>query len=133
MTKELWIYKVQREAGERLAAEMAKPMPRDEHECGSLDAFDPWELFPIFGNYDGAFDKCAIEVLKEILSIERERTDLGADMFREMLCKMHLCDYGTSPRVCFPTAEFKALVPRLIEMWKEYSLIYWGTDVTSID
>lgn len=56
----------------------------------------------------------------------RRRDDLGADIFREMLCVSDLCSYGTSPRVCFPTQPFKALLPALIEKWRAYAVLVWG-------
>lgn len=54
------------------------------------------------------------------------RKDLAAEMFREMLCVLDLCDYGTSPRVCFPISEFQTIMPNLIERWKDFYLIQWG-------
>jgi len=123
--EELWCHKVDREAGERLAALMALPMPESEYELGAEGSFDPWSLFPIYGTYDSDFDQCAIEVLEELRTGEKIRNDLGAEMFREMLCNLHLCDYGTSPRVCFPTQEFKALLPSFIDKWKAYSALHW--------
>lgn len=111
---------------------VAMPIPNDNYECGSPEFFDPWSLFPaLYGSYGGDFDKCAIEVLSEILAGKKTRDDLGAEMFREMLCNADLCDYGTSPRVCFATQEFKELIPVLIEMWRAYSMAVWGEDVLS--
>lgn len=70
---------------------------------------------------------CAIEVLTEIRDREKKRHDLGAEMIREMLCTSGLCDYGTSPRVCFPDRGFEALLPSLIEKWTAFSEAHWGT------
>lgn len=33
--------------------------------------------------------------------------------------------YGISPRHCFPTSEFKALLPELIERWRAWSNRQW--------
>lgn len=93
----------------------------NEGEC-----FDPWHLFPsLYGSYSSAFDDMAIEVLSDIQGGTHNRSDLASEMFREMLCTAGLCDYGTSPRVCFPTPEFAKLLPRLIARWKEYAQIMW--------
>lgn len=96
---------------------------RDMQSCYD---FDPWDIFPsLYGSYDSAFDDCAIEVLTEILDGERRREDLAADMLREMLCVADLCEYGTSPRHCWATFEFKALLPELISRWQAYSKQQW--------
>ena len=116
----------EREAFDVLKALLSLPhMPADriysDGEC-----FDPWALFPaLYGSYSSAFDNMAIDVLKDIRDRTFDRTDLAAEMFREMLCKAGFCDYGTSPRVCFATQEFKEFLPRLIERWEEYSRIQW--------
>ncbi|WP_395175567.1 hypothetical protein [Roseibium alexandrii] len=115
-----------REAAERVAATLAKPDPADEAEIGDDEFFDPWELFPaVYGTYDNAFDDCALDVLRELEAGEKNRDDLGAEMFREMLCTSRLCDYGTSPRTCFPTADFRPLLPELIRRWEAYRKLWW--------
>jgi len=65
-------------------------------------------------------------VLREIKAREKHRYDVGAEMFREMLCSLDLCDYGTSPRTCFPTTGFDALLDTLIDKWRDWSFIQWG-------
>lgn len=133
MPEELWCQKAEREAVENLQALLALPLPEDEHDQHN-GTFDPWRLFPcLYGSYSGDFDRCAIEVLTELVERKCVRDDLGAHMFREMLCTAHLCDYGTSPRVCFPTERFRPLVQTLLEKWKAYSLIVWGDDVCAGD
>lgn len=138
--EEPWYIKVEREAGEKLAALLAQPLPETEYDIGSLDEdgndlfFDPWAMFPLlYGNYSGEFDACAIAVLEELRDNRKTRSDLGAEMFREMLCNLHLCSYGTSPRVCFPTTDFRLHLPALIAKWRAYSLLHWGVDVTQED
>jgi len=71
--------------------------------------------------------------LEEILASERKRNDLSADMFREILCVAEPCNYGTSPRVCFPSSDFKPLLPKLIAKWKAYAVINWGEDFSASD
>ena len=103
------------------------PIPGgDELYCDG-ECFAPWELFPcVFGTYGRAFDDMAIAVLEDALHSTFKRTDLAAEMFREMLCVAALCEYGTSPRTCFATQEFKRLLPHLIERWIEYQGLCWG-------
>ena len=128
MAEESWSERVDREAGEKLAALLALPL--NDGCMSDGEYFDPWSLFPaLYGTYCGSFDKSAIEVLTELAKGEWKRSDLGAEMFREMLCTAHLCDYGSSPRVCFPTREFRELLPAFIEKWKAYSLAHWGEPV----
>lgn len=123
--QEHWIERAEREAAERLEAELNKPMPAYDGEVGMEGFFDPWGIFPIYGSYSSEFDECAIAVLSELQRNVKERDDLGAEMFREMLCKLELCSYGSSPRVCFPTSRVRALLPRWIDQWKTYSALQW--------
>lgn len=124
MSEEPWYQRVEREAAEKVAALLNKPMT-DRGDMRDIEEFDPWDIFPIYGSYDSAFDELAIEVLEELRDHRKNRDDLAAEMFREMLCKMDLCNYGTSPRVCFATPNFEPLIPALIEKWKEYASVAW--------
>lgn len=119
-------YRRQAEAAAKVAEMISRPVAEriDQIECDVN--FDPWDLFPLYGTYSGDFDECAIDVLEELRSGKKVRRDLGAEMFRELLCHAELCDYGTSPRVCFPTQEFKALLPDFIEKWKAFSAAHWA-------
>ncbi len=122
-----------REAQQRVVQALALPLPENEHDFGE-GVFDPWELFPcLYGTYSGEYDQCAIQVLQELHSGEKLRDDLASEMFREILCTSHHCNYGSSPRVCFPTLPFKETLPLLIEKWKAWSLICWGADVLAED
>lgn len=119
--------RVQREAGERLAALLALPDPETEDDIGCKGTFNPWDLLPaVYGTYSSEFDRLAIDVLTDIADVEVRRSDLASEMFREMLCKVELCDYGTSPRVCFPSEQFRKLLPELILRWKAYAAVQWG-------
>lgn len=121
--------KVDREAAERLREELEKPLADPNDPQDSDMEFDPWSLFPaLYGNYSGEFDHCAIQVLEDLRDSTHNRKDLASQMFREMLCTSRLCDYGTSPRVCFPTTEFEKLLPELIEKWKAYYLGHWQSE-----
>lgn len=120
--------KLQNEAAEKVRNLLALPIPDDMETSGpGEDEFDPWRLFPgVMGCYDEAFDLCALDVLQEVANQNRVREDLAADMFREMLCQANLCDYGTSPRFCWATLEFKPLLPSLIQKWDDYAKIAWA-------
>lgn len=107
---------------------LLKPsVPAGDEPYSDGECFDPWEMFPaVYGSYSSEFDRLAIDVLTDIEHGTRYRTDLAAEMFREMLCTAGMCDYGTSPRTCFATAPFKAVLPRLIERWREFTDLRWG-------
>lgn len=114
----------------RVRDDLAKPHeaePRDDGVAYPEDEFDPWSLFPcLYGSYSSCFDKLAVDVLTDLKNSTYRREDLASEIFREMLCTANLCDYGTSPRVCFPTESFKALLPELIGRWTEYGNAHWG-------
>jgi len=113
----------------------AREFANGNRSLDSSEAFDPWEDVVSFchGSYCGDFDKCAIETLTDIRDGTIERRDLASRMFREHLCTLHLCDYGSSPRACFPTTDFKPLMNDLIDKWRQYSLEAWGMDVTTVE
>lgn len=126
-----WIAEKYREAAQKVAAEMAKPMPEYYEDAGD-HVFDPWELFPcIYGTYSEAFDDMALVVLRNIILAsewrhdEQAPEDLAHEIFREMLCTADLCEYGTSPRVCFATPDFAELLPQLVDRWDKLAAIRW--------
>ena len=137
MAEENFYDRKEREAAEKVAALLRRRMPENSDDVGIPSrpdgsfheedaAFDPWDMFPIYGSYSGDFDECAIDVLQGMLDRNREhRADLAANMFREMLCIMGLCNYGTSPRYCFPSTRFREMLPELVEKWRAYSKIMW--------
>ena len=106
----------------------------DANKAGELasygEFFDPYEaLFPhLFGSYSADFDTAAIESLHEIYYVEHSPhyDSLPHKMFKEMLCKQDLCDYGTSPRGCFATPEFQEILPQIISRFKHYNKVQWG-------
>jgi len=122
---EPWYMKVDREAAEKVATLLQKPIPERRDMQDAEEEFDPWGIFPLYGSYSSDFDELAIQVLEELRDHRKDRDDLAAEMFREILCNMNLCDYGTSPRVCFATSYFEPLLPDLIEKWKSYSRLMW--------
>lgn len=120
-----WL-RIEREAADKVRALLALPLPTCREEIGD-GTFDPWELFPsVYGSYSSEFDDCAIDVLEELVAKKKVRDDLGAEMFREMLCVAELCDYGSSPRVCFASQDFAALLPKLIDRWRDYYETKWN-------
>jgi len=124
------MFEVDIKAAEKVRQALAFPLPETQYDCGAEGFFDPWGIFPCFyGNYSGEFDQMAITTLERLRDRVFEPEDLAAQMFREYLCVHHLCDYGSSPRVCFPTSQFEPLLPDLIKKWRAYSAIHWGQDV----
>ena len=110
----------------KLTAMLALPDIPDDGMCSDGECFEPWDMFPcLYGSYSSAFDELAIDVLTDILDGTHKRDDLANEMFREMLCTAGMCEYGSSPRVCFAEQEFLPLLPRLIERWRKYSEIMW--------
>lgn len=114
------------EANAKLDALLALPPIPADGMYSDGECFNPWDLFPaLYGTYSSTFDDLALEVLEDIRDRTHLRTDLAAEMFREMLCTSGFCNYGTSPRVCFASPGFADRLPRLIERWDEYSAIHW--------
>jgi len=112
---------------ELLKEELQKPVVY--HDAGE-DLFNPWRMFPsLYGTYSSEFDDMAIDVLSNMLENEnRVRETLAHEMFREMLCTSDLCDYGTSPRVCFPNHSISGIEQMLTELlakWREYRVVMW--------
>ncbi|MEO0828839.1 MAG: hypothetical protein AAFY03_00060 [Pseudomonadota bacterium] len=109
------------------------PIPKDRiYSAG--DCFDPWEAFPcLYGSYSSEFDDVAILVLENIRDKKFGQSageSIAHEMFREILCTSGLCDYGASPRGCFPDwdSKFADILPALIEKWKEYRAVMWEDD-----
>lgn len=117
-------------AARKLRALLDKPIPTKRSDI-SVEFFDPWEMFneSLYGSYSSEFDEMALTVLRNIRegkSGAGHGESLAHEMFREILCTAGLCDYGTSPRTCFPTPEFANLLPELIGKWERYSQCRWG-------
>lgn len=105
---------------------LARPMPDMTRGFPVMGEFDPWDILPVYGNYNSEFDDLAIDVLTDLVNGTRDRNDLASEMFREMLCCKDLCDYGTSPRGCFPaTPALRTLFALWLEKWKAYRDLVW--------
>lgn len=127
-----WIAQRESDAVAKIRAELEKPMPVGDQFL-DIDHFDPWELFPcLYGTYSKAFDDMALVVLRNLQLAADDRWDdrlpeeLAHEMFREILCRSDLCEYGTSPRVCFATQPFRAVLPELIDKWEAFSRVHWA-------
>ena len=116
---------------DELKAQLAKPISDREDGMASVEEFDPWEIFPsLYGSYSSEFDDMAILVLGNIINKRwGEGEGLAHEIFREMLCTAGLCDYGTSPRGCFPNYSIKGIeemLTALLEKWRAYRIANWG-------
>lgn len=119
-----------RTAIERVKTSLTKPDISSKSDAGIVDEyFEPWEaLFPhIYGGYSADFGIIAIESLEEVMNCSHlpHVDSLPHKMFKEMLCVQELCEYGTSPRTCFPETEFKEVIVEIIQRFKHYEEIYW--------
>lgn len=101
----------------------------DPSRWGGKEPFDPWLIFDFcYGSYSKDFDDMAIEVLEDLRDGTQMTGELHHFIFKEVLCCLDLCSYGTSPRWCFPNhlSVFEERLPELIEKWKEYRELQWG-------
>lgn len=123
-----------KEAKERLAAMLALPMPKEEHELGVQGLFYPWGLIDgCVSAYNSEIEMLFIDVLVAVRDrttfdiLKRDRA-LASELVMHILADW-LCSYGTSPRGIFPrTEEVKAMLPELIEKWEVYARLRWGDD-----
>lgn len=118
---------------DRLKAALMLPVPENADELyNDGERFDPWQFFDgIYGVYSSDFDEMAIAVLCDIYTRQTvspltSPNCLASQIFREMFCVVGWCDYGSSPRVCFPSDGFAPLLPDLIKKWQEWYKVQWG-------
>jgi len=108
--------------------------------------WDPWIAMGVqCGGYSAGVDLDAIEVLRAIrdgvaagrsggeygnfVTDIAERTGLSrthVELYQYMFCSVNWCDYGTSPRGCFPEYGFD--FDGLIEAWCKYYVRRWGQE-----
>ena len=111
-----------------IRSEILKPAA-NPRVSSSDEIFNPWEPFTLlYGSYSSAFDEMAIQVLVDLVEPKYQVESLAHEMFREMLCCLDLCEYGTSPRACFARTEFKEILPQLIDKWKQYCVETWESN-----
>ncbi len=105
---------------------LGAPLPTSGNEDGYVeDQFDPWDDIGLFGCYSSEFDDLAIAVLTDMHSGEFTDRGLAGEMFRELLCRQDLCEYGTSPRCCWPFGTFREALPEIIQKWDALRAIRW--------
>lgn len=128
-----WLRQQEQDAADKVKVALAKPLCLDDVPDSS--EFDPWEIFPCFyGSYSKEFDDVALAVLRNLKigrdGYREEQTPeaLPHHMFREVLCTSNLCDYGTSPRVCFTNEPFGVVLDGLIDKWEAHSAIRWDNN-----
>lgn len=128
------IIQSEEKAAEFVVELLKLPLPKGANSLGYEGEFDPWDIFSCFyGSYSAEFDEVALTVLKTLANqIKRTDEHIAHEMFREVLCTHNLCDYGTSPRYCFPTQAFKKILPKLIQKWEEYFKVAWGEEALTI-
>ena len=110
------------------AAEITAPNAEDEDG----EYWDPWEALGLRClSYNSEIDQNAIDVLRGIgdklyNSDIAARTGLPAqyvELLQSIFCGSDWCEYGTSPRGCFPMADD---FPALIAAWEAFYERRWG-------
>lgn len=105
--------------------------PNAEDENGPY--WDPWEAIEIHcGGYNSEVDADAIAVLKAIrnggyvshIAKETGLSEAHVELWQYIFCSADWCDYGTSPRGCFPMPGID--FPALIAAWETYYERSWG-------
>lgn len=107
--------------------------PREAFEA--TGGYDPWERLGIgCATYNSTVDEQALAVLKGIrdglfntdiakhTGMSREHVEL----FQYIFCSADWCEYGTSPRGCFPMDydEFG----KIVENFEKHIEVEWGGD-----
>lgn len=109
-------------------------LPNEDDEHG--DYWNPWVALGIgCGGYRGDGDQNALAVLRGInvhlYSTDiAERTGLASshvELLQEIFCSANWCEYGTSPRGCWPID--REGFPLLIEAWEQYYERHWSEPV----
>ena len=118
--------------------------PNAEDENGEY--WDPWDALGVrCGGYSSAIDDDALAVLKAIRDGAASRhsggeftnytTDIAAktgmsathvELWQYLFCSADWCDYGTSPRGCFPNYDID--FDALIAAWEAYYERRWKRD-----
>ena len=116
----------------RLIAALAKPDAETEIDVGIDEFFNPWEdiIQGISGCYSSSMDSNFIAVLEAI----RDRTNFDLiekgyeyEMIFYILDGHRYTNCGTSPRGGWPDDWCADLWDAIIDKWKKYSKICWGS------
>lgn len=96
---------------------------------------NPWDTLTPLGSYNSEIDDQGIAILKLIVSEPgifcndiAKRVGLHpshVELWQYLFCGADICDYGTSPRGCFPNGD-KAKA--FLENWKVYRQKSWEDD-----
>lgn len=98
--------------------------------------FDPWEKLGRCGGYNSAVDQQALDVLRCIrrpntmfcndIAERLGMTPEHVELFQYLFCSADWCEYGSSPRGCFPMDD--AAFEKLIGDWEAYYRAAWGEE-----
>ena len=100
------------------------------------DYWDPWDALGLpCCSYNSEIDEQAIAVLQGIAD-KMFNTDIAektgmspahVELWQGIFCSRDWCEYGTSPRGCFPNygSEFED-IGRIIASWKAYYQRHWN-------
>lgn len=106
---------------------LAAAVPGTAEEDGDSGMFDPWFDLGLYGSYSSAFDDLAIAVLTDMRDQTFIEQSLAGEIFRELLCVKDLCEYGTSPRCCWPRGSFRNALPTILQKLEALRAIRWPT------
>ena len=113
----------------KLVADILKPNAEDENG----DFWDPWNALGVdCASYSGQVDQDAINVLRGIrdklynsdIAKRYSMAPSHVELLQSIFCSADWCDYGTSPRGCFPTD--REGFPALIAGWEGFYLRFWN-------
>jgi hypothetical protein len=107
------------------------PNAEDEHG----DYWDPWEALGLpCCSYNSKIDQAAIDVLRLVAGPEfiyctdiAEQTGHSpvlVEMFQGIFSSANWCEYGTSPRGCWPID--RNGFHKIVEAWEAYFERRWG-------
>lgn len=113
---------------DKTVAEIIKPNAEDEDG----EYWDPWEALGLAClSYNSEIDENAIAVLEGVqarqfnsdIAAATGMTQAHVELFQGIFCSADWCEYGTSPRGCWPID--RDGFPKLIEAWQAYFARHW--------
>jgi hypothetical protein len=102
--------------------------------------WDPWDaLCNRCASYSGQVDQDAINVLKGIrdklycsdIAALYGMSESHVELLQCIFCSANWCEYGTSPRGCFPID--REGFPALIAAWEDFYRRHWKQEPASAD
>lgn len=113
-------------------AEILEPNVEDENG----PYWDPWSALGIScASYSSQIDADAIHILKAIAS-RQFNSDIAVmlglpeqyvELLQSIFCSAGWCDYGTSPRGCFPAMDWNEF-QAIISAWEAYYDRQWNNE-----